>query len=189
MKIILATNNAHKVDEIRAIFTGHELLSLKEAGIECDAEETGSTFEENALIKARAVCALAGLPALADDSGLCVDALDGAPGVWSARYAALNGEDDNNALLLKRMENVPEQERGARFEAVAALVFPDGREYTAGGRVEGRITTAPRGKLGFGYDPLFAVDGITMAEMSAEEKNLISHRKRALEALRSEVGL
>ncbi|MBS7262786.1 MAG: RdgB/HAM1 family non-canonical purine NTP pyrophosphatase [Eubacteriales bacterium] len=160
------------------------VLSLGETGVVCDPEETGTTFEENALIKARAVCAATGLPALADDSGLCVDALDGAPGVFSARYAAMHHVDDANALLLEQMKAVPDGERSARFVASVALARPDGSVVIACGQCRGSIARAPKGDGGFGYDPIFALpDGRTIAELSDEEKNRVSHRGEALRAL------
>ena len=189
MKLVAATNNEGKVKEIRAIFgaLGFEVVSQKEMGIDLDVEETGTTFEENALLKARAAAQIAKIPALADDSGLCVDALDGAPGVYSARYA---GEGATDAMLveklLKNMAEVPEEKRGAQFVSVVAFVMPDGREFTARGSADGVITFTPAGEGGFGYDPVFYSNelGKTYAEMSAEEKNSISHRYRALMGLK-----
>lgn len=189
MKLVAATNNEGKVKEIRAIFgaLGFEVVSQKEMGIDLDVEETGTTFEENALLKARAAAQIAKIPALADDSGLCVDALDGAPGVYSARYA---GEGATDAMLveklLKNMAEVPEEKRGAQFVSVVAFVTPDGREFTARGSADGVITFTPAGEGGFGYDPVFYSNelGKTYAEMSAEEKNSISHRYRALMGLK-----
>lgn len=189
MKLVAATNNEGKVKEIRAIFgaLGFEVVSQKEMGIDLDVEETGTTFEENALLKARAAAQIAKIPALADDSGLCVDALDGAPGVYSARYA---GEGATDAMLveklLKNMAEVPEEKRGAQFVSVVAFVTPDGREFTARGSADGMITFTPAGEGGFGYDPVFYSNelGKTYAEMSAEEKNSISHRYRALMGLK-----
>lgn len=189
MKIVAATNNMGKVKEIRAIFgaLGFEVVSQKEMGIDLEVEETGTTFEENALLKARAAAEAAGVPALADDSGLCVDALDGAPGVYSARYA---GEGATDAMLveklLKNMKEVSDEERGAQFVSAVAFVTPDGREYTARGSADGVITHAPVGDGGFGYDPVFYSNelGKTYAEMSAQEKNSISHRYRALMGLK-----
>lgn len=183
MKIALATNNRNKVKEMRAVLGGHfdEMLSLDDLGIATEIEETGETLTENALIKARAVLKLTGLPSLADDSGLMVDALNGAPGVYSARYAGEEHDDKkNNALLLENMKDV--DDRSAHFCSVIALCFPDGRELTAEGRVDGRILYSERGANGFGYDPLFYSDelGKSFAEASPEEKNSISHRGRAL---------
>lgn len=183
MKIALATNNRNKVKEMRAVLGGHfdEMLSLDDLGIAAEIEETGATLTENALIKARAVLKLTGLPSLADDSGLMVDALNGAPGVYSARYAGEEHDDrKNNALLLRNMAAA--DDRSAHFCSVIALCFPDGSELTAEGRVDGHILFAERGENGFGYDPLFYSDelGKSFAEASPEEKNSISHRGRAL---------
>ena len=182
MKIIAATGNAHKLREIREILKKHEILSAKEAGFCGEVEETGKTFPENALIKARAVCKATGFPALADDSGLCVDALMGAPGVYSARYSG-GGDAENRRLLLENMQGV--KDRTAHFCCAVALVFPDGRELTAEGRTYGAILTECRGAGGFGYDSLFLSDdlGVSFAEASEEEKNAVSHRGRALAAL------
>lgn len=182
MKIAIATNNKNKVKEIRAVLGGHfdAMYSLEDLGINVEIEETGDTLTENALIKARTIRDLSGLPALADDSGLMVDALDGAPGVYSARYAGEEHDDKkNNALLLKNLEGKP---RTAHFCSVIALVYPDGKELTAEGRVEGHILDHERGNNGFGYDPLFFSDelGKTFAEASQEEKNSVSHRGRSL---------
>ena len=175
MKIAIATNNPNKLREIRAILGGFfdEALSLSDLGIDIDIEETGTTLTENALIKARTIRDLTGLPALADDSGLMVDALDGAPGVYSARYAGEKHDDKkNNALLLKNLEGKP---RDAKFCSVIALCYPDGRELTAEGSVRGVILEEERGTGGFGYDPLFLA--------TPEQKNSVSHRSRALRAM------
>ncbi len=185
MKIAIATNNPNKLREIRAILGGFfdEALSLADLGIDIDIEETGTTLTENALIKARTIRDLTGLPALADDSGLMVDALDGAPGVYSARYAGEEHDDKkNNALLLKNLEGKP---RDAKFCSVIALCYPDGRELTAEGSVRGVILEEERGTGGFGYDPLFFSPelGKTFAEATPEQKNSVSHRSRALRAM------
>ena len=185
-KIVVASGNKGKLREIAEIFTGYEVVSMQEAGFAGDIEETGQTFEENALIKARTVCAALGVPALADDSGLCVRALGGAPGVYSARFAGSHGDDAaNNALLLQKLAGVPEGERGAYFESCVALVYPDGREVAASGRTYGRIMRAPQGEGGFGYDPLFYSDelGKGFGVASPAEKNAVSHRGKALRAL------
>ncbi len=194
MKLIIASNNAHKVTEIKAILSGYfgEILSLREAGIELDVAEDGETFEENALKKAREVLAASGADAaLSDDSGLAVDALGGAPGVYSARYAG-EGHDDaaNNKKLLEAMENVPEDARACRFVSAVALARRGAEPIVCRGEVEGRLLREARGEAGFGYDPLFYYEseGKTFAQMSAESKNLVSHRKRALEALRAALG-
>lgn len=185
MKIAIATNNPNKLREIRAILGGFfdEALSLSDLGIDIDIEETGTTLTENALIKARTIRDLTGLPALADDSGLMVDALGGAPGVYSARYAGEEHDDKkNNALLLKNLEGKP---RDAKFCSVIALCYPDGRELTAEGSVRGVILEEERGTGGFGYDPLFFSPelGKTFAEATPEQKNSVSHRSRALRAM------
>lgn len=184
-RLVIASNNAGKIREIKAILGAcfPSIVSMAEAGLHMDIEETGATFEENAILKARAVALACGGPALADDSGLAVDALGGAPGIYSARYSG--GDDqDNNDKLLREMQG--RADRRARYVCAMALAHPDGMVITAEGRCEGSIGTEPRGKRGFGYDPLFLVegyDGLTMAELPDEEKNCISHRKRAIEAL------
>lgn len=185
--MIAATNNSHKLEEIREILRPKciEVKSLAEAGLDIEIEENGNTFVENALIKAREVCRLTGEAAIADDSGLEVEALGGRPGVKSARYSGAEGKDKdkkNNEKLLKEMENVPEGKRGARFCSAIAAVFPDGKEIIAEGYVYGKIGYEEKGEHGFGYDPLFIVDGYgkTMAELDPSEKNKISHRANAL---------
>ena len=181
-KVVAATTNAHKLKEIREILTGFTVLSAREAGFASEVEETGSTFLENALLKARAVARETGYPALADDSGLCVKALGGAPGIFSARYSG--GDDQQNRLLLlENMKGI--QERGAHFACAVALVFPDGREYFAEGKTFGSILYEERGTGGFGYDSLFLSDDLkkSFGEACEEEKNAVSHRGRALHAL------
>ena len=190
MKIIAATNNAGKVKEIKDILAGVEVISLKEAGLNIDPEENGVNFEENALIKARAVAQVSGMPAISDDSGLCVDALDGAPGIYSARYA---GEDATDAQriekLLNEMKGLPREQRKAFFISAAAFVSPDGTEITATGTVDGYITEAPDGDGGFGYDPIFFATSLrkTFGAMSDKEKNSISHRFRAMTNLKKKL--
>lgn len=186
MKLAIATNNQHKLQEIRAILgdSFEELLSLKDLGIDVDVEETGTTLEENALIKARAILALSGIATLADDTGLMVDALNGAPGVYSARYAGEEHNDaTNRALLLKNLDGV--KDRSAHFATVIALCYPDGKTLTASGRVNGEILLSERGTEGFGYDSLFFSTelGKTFAEATQAEKNSVSHRGRALRAM------
>lgn len=186
MKLAIATNNQHKLQEIRAILgdSFEELLSLKDLGIDVDVEETGSTLEENALIKARAILALSGIATLADDTGLMVDALRGAPGVYSARYAGEEHDDaKNRALLLKNLDGI--KDRSAHFATVIALCYPDGKTLTASGRVNGEILLSERGTEGFGYDSLFFSTelGKTFAEATQAEKNSVSHRGRALRAM------
>lgn len=190
MNYVIATNNAHKLAEIRAILENdsRRFLSMREAGIATDPEEDGKSFEENALIKARAACKAAGMPAMADDSGLCVDALSGAPGIRSARYCT--GTDAQRvAFLLEKLKDVPDEARGARFVSVIACVYPDGTEFTVRGECEGRITREARGESGFGYDPVFFVpaEGMTFAEMPQQRKNLISHRAHSLEKMKTEL--
>lgn len=184
MKIIAATSNAGKVREIKQIFSDMEIMSMKEIGIDIDIEENGTTFVENALIKARAISKLCDCAVLSDDSGLCVDALGGAPGIYSARYAGENATDEQRYIkLLSEMEGV--ENRAAHFISAVALVYPDGRELTAEGKVMGTLAFSSKGENGFGYDPIFISDelGKTFAEATDEEKNSISHRKRALTKL------
>lgn len=186
MKLAIATNNQHKLQEIRAILgdSFEELLSLKDLGIDVDVEETGTTLEENALIKARAILALSGIATLADDTGLMVDALNGAPGVYSARYAGEEHNDaKNRALLLKNLNGV--KDRSAHFATVIALCYPNGKTLTASGRVNGEILLSERGTEGFGYDSLFFSTelGKTFAEATQAEKDSVSHRGRALRAM------
>ncbi|MBO6214360.1 MAG: XTP/dITP diphosphatase [Lachnospiraceae bacterium] len=189
-KIILATGNANKVREASEILgeLGLPVISMKEAGISSDPEETGETFEENALIKARAIAPMAeGAIILADDSGLEIDALGGEPGVYSARYL---GEDtpyeEKNAALIERLSGVPKEKRTARFVCAIACVLPDKSSEVVRGTIEGYIGWEPKGENGFGYDPIFYVDeyGCSTAEMSPEQKNAISHRGNALRAMR-----
>jgi XTP/dITP diphosphohydrolase len=189
MEIVVATRNRKKVEEISRILAGLDVsLSTVDEYEGCpDVEETGGTFRENALIKARAVAACTGKPALADDSGLEVHALGGAPGVHSARYAGEGADDVRNIRkLLKEMGDTPPEKRGARFVCVMALVGPDGLEETFEGYVSGTIGMGPRGRMGFGYDPVFYPEGerSTFAEMSPVEKDGMSHRGRALLKLR-----
>lgn len=189
MKAVLASKNAHKRKEIAKITEqfGMELVLQSELGLDLDPEENGTTFEENSLIKAKAVMEAAGMTAIADDSGLMVDALGGEPGVYSARYGGDSCKNDTERYeyLLKKLENVPDAERTAKFVSVITLISPDGSTIVARGECPGRILREARGENGFGYDPVFFVeeDGMTMAEMSAERKNEISHRARALQAL------
>jgi XTP/dITP diphosphohydrolase len=188
-RLVIGSKNPDKTAEVKAILEPIGLALEIVDGLDWDdVEETGSSLEENALLKARAVVEATGLPAIADDTGLEVDALGGAPGVHTARFA---GEDatyeDNVARLLDVM--VGEQNRDARFRTVVALVFPDGVEVTAEGMITGTITETRRGSRNFGYDPVFEVDGRTLAEMGDEEKNEISHRARAIHALCESLGL
>lgn len=191
-RIVLATRNPGKVVELREILRGVlERLGCELLGMDAfpdveDVVETGVSFEENALLKARAAAQATGLPALADDSGLAVDVLGGAPGVFSARWAGRHGDDQANLdLLLAQIADVPEQHRGAAFVCCAALALPDGRTVTREGRFEGTLVRSPRGTNGFGYDPILQVAGDTRtaAELPPPEKNAISHRGKAFAAL------
>lgn len=192
-KIIFATTNEGKLKEIREILQdlNIELLSLKDAGLDLDITEDGLTFEENAIIKAKAVMELTGEIVLADDSGLEVDYLNNAPGVYSARFM---GEDTSydikNQYIIDQLQSVREEERGARFVCVIACVFPDGRIITKRATIEGSITKEIIGKNGFGYDPIFYVPEYqcTTAQMSSEQKNRISHRGKALRAIKDEIA-
>lgn len=186
MKLVIASNNQDKIREIRQILDGcfESILSQREAGIDHETVEDGKSFAENALKKAKEICALSGCAALADDSGICVDALGGAPGIFSARFAGVHGDNDaNNRLLLEKMQN--QANKKAHYTCAIALVFPDGGVIQTEGIMPGEITLEPRGNGGFGYDPLFFLPqyGCTAAQLSAEEKNKISHRSLALKVL------
>ena len=200
MLICAASNNAGKLKELRRILErmGHEVKSLRELGIDLDPEETGTTFAENARIKAEAFCKASGLPTVADDSGLCVDALNGAPGVYSARHCGHHGDDAaNNAKLLREMAGVPEEKRTARFVSAVCFLLPDGRELLVEGECPGSVAFTETGSNGFGYDPLFIPDRVGLpdgttventarrsyAELADGEKDAISHRGRAMEKL------
>ena len=191
--MILASNNAHKLTEIRAILAdlGIELISQREAGCDFEVEETGTTFEENAYLKAAAVTKATGAPAIADDSGLEVDALGGEPGVYSARYTGRHEDtdEDRNNLVLQKLGDLPMEQRTARFVSAICCTFPNGDVLSARGTMEGKILFAPRGENGFGYDPLFLADGQERSngELSAEEKNAISHRGNALRIFKEEL--
>ena len=193
MKLIIASNNQHKISEIKEILGDkfEEILSIKEAGVNHETVEDGNTFLENAIKKAKEIAEITGQAALADDSGLCVNALSGAPGVYSARFA---GESDprlrdsaNNALLLKKLQG--QDDRSAYFVCSVALVYPDGKEVISEGYMHGTIIDNPKGNGGFGYDPIFLPVGEnrTVSEMESEEKNLISHRGKALRGLLSKI--
>jgi len=186
MRFLLATRNAKKLAELRRILDGVELVGLDDVAPYPQAPETGLTFEENALLKAREGVGHTGLPTIADDSGLAVDALGGMPGVFSARWAGRHGDDRANLqLVLAQLADVPDERLGARFVCAAALALPDGREVVTHGVQRGRLVRQPRGEGGFGYDPIFVGDGQsrTNAELSPEEKDAISHRGRAFRAL------
>ena len=186
IELVCASANPDKVAEMAEVLEGHAVLLPRPAGMG-EVVEDADTLEGNAMLKARAVCEFAGAAAVADDTGLEVDALGGAPGVYSARYAGPDaGYADNLARLLTEMHDVPPSRRSARFRTVAAVCFPDGTSVVAEGSVEGAIATEPRGEGGFGYDPVFAPDeagGLTFSEMGPAAKNAMSHRARALRAL------
>jgi XTP/dITP diphosphohydrolase len=190
-KIVLATRNAHKAHELARVLESFgldiELLTIDAFPDAPEVAETEPTFEGNALLKARALAQHAGIPAISDDSGLCVNALNGMPGILSARWsgATENVDSANLNLVLQQITDVPDVRRGAQFVCAAALVLPDGREFTVRGTVEGRLIRETRGDQGFGYDPIFVPDGFdaTTAQMSADEKDAISHRGKAMRAL------
>ena len=186
MKVVLASKNKHKLVEISKITKkfGFELVLQSELGVDIDVEETGTTFEENSLLKAEAVMKATGLPALADDSGIAVDALNGEPGIYSARYGFDESLDDwgRLLLLLKNTEHVPDGQRQAQFVCVITMVTPEGQVVQARGEIHGELTREAKGENGFGYDPIFYYPplGKTTAELSSEEKNQVSHRANAL---------
>ncbi len=189
MKVVLASKNPHKLVEISRITEkfGFELVLQSQLGVDIDVEETGTTFEENSFLKADAVMKATGLPALADDSGIAVDALNGEPGIYSARYGFDDSLDDwgRLLLLLKNTEHVPDGQRQAKFVCVITMVTPEGEKIQVRGEIHGELLRAPRGENGFGYDPIFYYPplGKTTAELSAEEKNQVSHRGVALKLL------
>jgi XTP/dITP diphosphohydrolase len=194
LRLVLATRNAHKVVELRRILAAAgvpvDLTGLDEFPAAPDVAETGLTFAENALLKAGAIAQFTGLPSVADDSGLCVDVLNGMPGIFSARWSGRHGDDAANlALVLAQLSDITDPHRSAHFACAAALALPDGRERVVDGRLDGTLTTSPRGTGGFGYDPIFlpnAPNGpaeLTTAEMTPEAKDAISHRGRAFRAL------
>ena len=186
MRVVLASKNRHKLEEISKITEkfGFDLVLQSELGVDIDVEETGTTFEENSFLKAEAVMKATGLPALADDSGIAVDALNGEPGIYSARYGFDESLDDwgRLKLLLKNTENVPDGQRQAQFVCVITMVTPEGETIQARGEIHGELTREARGENGFGYDPIFFYPplGKTTAELSPEEKNKVSHRANAL---------
>lgn len=189
MKVVLASKNHHKLEEISKITEqfGMELILQSQLGVDIEVEETGTTFEENSLIKAKAVMEATGLPAIADDSGIAVDALNGEPGIYSARYGFDDTLDDwgRLQLLLKNMKNVPDGQRQGKFVCVITFITPDGEIIQARGEVHGEILREARGKNGFGYDPIFYYPpfGKTLAQIPAEDKNRVSHRGQALKIL------
>lgn len=187
MKFIIATHNMKKRAEMERILSplGIEVLTAEMAGITLtDVPETGETFEENAVLKAESGCRESGMPCIADDSGLAVDFLGGAPGVYSARYSGVHGNDEANIQkLLKNLEDVPEEKRTARFVCTVCVCFPGGRKFTVCGKCEGKIGFEKHGNGGFGYDPVFMVGEKSFAELSAQEKDKISHRGNALRKL------
>jgi XTP/dITP diphosphohydrolase len=189
-RLVLATANPAKLVELTRILQAGrvevDLVGLRDFPGAPDVRETGATFAENALLKGRAIAEYTGLPAVADDSGLCVDALNGMPGVLSARWSGKHGDDEANLqLVLGQLADVPDDRRGAQFVCSAALVLPAGREHVSEGIMRGRLIDEPRGENGFGYDPIFVPDSaeLTTAEMSAEAKDRISHRGKALRGL------
>lgn len=191
MKFIIATNNPQKLIELERILSplGINAVSPKDERI-CleDVEENGSTFMENSFIKADAACKKTGLPAIADDSGICVDALNGEPGIYSARFAGENATDiDKNNLILKRLENTPESDRGAHYTCAVTCVFPNGDKIQVEGKCFGRIAYEPDGDGGFGYDPIFLYNGVSFGKVSADEKDKVSHRGNALRMFKAEL--
>ncbi len=192
MKILIATHNKKKRDELQRILSPLSIEVVTDYEVGCtlrEVEENGNSFEENAFIKAQAGCFDSGLPCIADDSGLVVDALNGAPGIYSARYSGVHGDDEaNNDKLLKELDDIPDSERTARFVCAVCCVFPDGRKITVNAVCEGTIYRERHGTGGFGYDPLFNCGGKPFGEISGEEKDLISHRGKALRLLAEELN-
>lgn len=189
-EIILASNNKDKVKEVKQILCDYDIVSLKDAGIDVDVEENGTTFEENALIKARAIAKITGKMTMADDSGLEIDYLDKAPGVYSARFMGHDTSYDiKNKALIEKLEGVEGQDRSCRFVCAIAVVFPDGRELVKRGTMEGLLAKEISGENGFGYDPIVFLPeyGKTSASLSPEEKNRISHRGKALALIKEEL--
>ena len=186
MKLLLATRNTKKLEEMRRILANDLVVGLDDVAPYDEVPESGLTFEANARIKAREGVAHTGLPTVADDSGLAVAAMNGMPGVFSARWAGRHGDDTGNVdLLLRQLSDVPDEELGAAFVCAVVLVLPDGREWTVHGEMRGRLVREPRGTGGFGYDPIFVADGHTRtsAELTPSEKDAISHRGQAMRAL------
>lgn len=191
MRFIIATNNAQKLKELERILSplGINAVSPKQEGISLyDVDENGATFKENSYIKAKAACEKTGLPAIADDSGICVDALDGAPGIFSARFAGDEATDeDKNNLILEKLKSVPEEKRGAHYTCAVTCVFPSGDEIQVEGYCYGKIAYEPDGDGGFGYDPIFLYNGVSFGQVSAEEKDKVSHRGNALRMFKAEL--
>ena len=191
-RIVFATGNENKMKEIREVLsdTDYEILSMKEAGVSVEVEETGTTFEENAMLKAEGIAKLCDAIVLADDSGLEIDYLNKEPGIYSARYLGHDTSYDyKNKVILEKLEGVPNEQRSARFVCAIAAVFPDGKKVVKRATIEGQIGTEIAGENGFGYDPIFYVPeyGCTTAELSAEQKNAISHRGKALRMIKEEL--
>ncbi len=197
MKLVLATRNTGKIAEFRRILDALHPRSIELVGLEFfpnlqDVEETGETFFENALLKAKTVCQETGLPTIADDSGLCIDALGGAPGVLSARWSGVHGNDQANIdKVLAQLEAISDDDRGAHFTCITAFVMPDGRSATAEGILSGKILRKPIGDFGFGYDPIFLPDGseLSLAQLDAEKKDSISHRGQSLRVIAPRVAV
>ncbi|HCJ41731.1 RdgB/HAM1 family non-canonical purine NTP pyrophosphatase [uncultured Ruminococcus sp.] len=189
MKLVIASNNKGKIREYKQLLEkhGYEVMSQSEAGLKLEVEETGTTFAENSALKARAAYAELGCAVLADDSGLAVDALDGAPGVYSARYGGIDDDAERCEYLLKNLEDVPDDKRGAHFVCTIHFIDTDGSEICVEGRVYGEIGRKPVGENGFGYDPVFMYKSRSFAQIPAEEKNAVSHRAEALKKLEEEL--
>lgn len=186
IELVIATRNQGKIDEVQRLLSIHapqvRLRSVAEFDLD-DVEETGNSFEENALLKAQTIATATGLPALADDSGIAIDALGGAPGVYSARWSGVHGDDKANiAKVLTQLESISDEDRGAQFVCAIALARPDGKNLIVRGQVQGKVLRNPAGENGFGYDPIFQPEGFTLttAQMTPEEKDAISHRGKAL---------
>ncbi len=191
MKFIIATNNQQKLIELERILTplGINAVSPKQEGISLDdVEENGSTFKENSYIKANAACEKTNLPAIADDSGICVDALDGAPGIFSARFGGEDADDkDKNNIILNKLSDVPIEKRGAHYTCAVTCVFPNGDTIQVEGKCFGKIAFEPDGDGGFGYDPIFLYNGVSFGNFSSEEKDKVSHRGNALRLFKAEL--
>ncbi|WP_295210610.1 RdgB/HAM1 family non-canonical purine NTP pyrophosphatase [Ruminococcus sp.] len=189
MKLVIASNNKGKIREYKQLLEplGYEVMSQSEAGIDLDVEETGTTFAENSALKARAAYKLCGCAVLADDSGLEIDALNGEPGVYSARYGGLSSDEERTALVLEKLKDVADDKRGAHFTCTIHFIKADGEEIAVEGKVFGKIGYEPVGENGFGYDPIFMYDGKSFAQVDAETKNAVSHRANALKALLKEL--